>query len=689
MFGNDNISNGVDVFCFIKIQIKSNQAQIKNNKNKGNRFKYLINCNLKISHNDSFKFWLFKNSLINTSGLTFNLNQAVSKSFLSCKNLNEKLNELEISQETLEINIKQHSKNFLIFDNGFGLDKNNILPFFKLISQPIPFKKKNLNSGKNNHLIPLKFSTFFGLKHLKIITKKLGRKKLIIFSVDFNTNRIFIFEIESDETDSFTFLNLNGNFKKHFFDPRVYIQFKKNLLFKPYWLNIKFYVLEKKTKKNMDEREKLKPTKNNTKIFLASSIKFIQKKDYLNLFEKLSFKWNYPLCMLHFSICPGKKIDVIIFIPRYFSPTFMTNDFSLFKNKKSYQYHYQNLNFSIEKLTPEWLTFGEGILKIKNGKTEKNFESLNRVNLENEIKKKISKKITELLSNFSLKNPNSYNFFWKAYNQELRSNIIKNKHFSINFFHLLRFSSSRSGDLFISLNDYILKMKRDQNEIYYYPAKNNILSKHQPDLEVLATRGIEVLFIFDTIDEVLVELLKKKQNDWNGKKIFFKRVGSFDYYDNFQKYTTAKFNSRWEPVLCLKWFSFEFSQKFLRVENSNILCSSSSNFVFSEDLLASQANCSSDRKIKIKKMDSLSSIEQNVMFDINGSNTLIRMLNKYLKTKKTKKTSKEVGLLILEITYMRCGILINNEKNFTKRIENFLIIFLLILYSKDTKETNI
>ena len=88
-------------------------------------------------------------------------------------------------------------------------------------------------------------------------------------------------------------------------------------------------------------------------------------------------------------------------------------------------------------------------------------------------------------------------------------------------------------------------------------------------------------------------------------------------------------------------------------------------------------------------MDSLSSIEQNVMFDINGSNTLIRMLNKYLKTKKTKKTSKEVGLLILEITYMRCGILINNEKNFTKRIENFLIIFLLILYSKDTKETNI
>ena len=141
--------------------------------------------------------------------------------------------------------------------------------------------------------------------------------------------------------------------------------------------------------------------------------------------------------------------------------------------------------------------------------------------------------------------------------------------------------------------------------------------------------------------------------------------------------------------MCLKWFSFEFSQKFLRVENSNILCSSSSNFVFSEDLLASQANCSSDRKIKIKKMDSLSSIEQNVMFDINGSNTLIRMLNKYLKTKKTKKTSKEVGLLILEITYMRCGILINNEKNFTKRIENFLIIFLLILYSKDTKETNI
>lgn len=680
--------NRMNNCCFIKIQGSAMQLLVKKVEYKKNRFRYYIKCNLLSFHKENFEFWLFKNSLINTSKIASDLNCALSESFNSSKNLNKKLNKLQISLEPLEINIKQYPKNFLIFDDGFGRDKKSVLPFFKLISQPVPFKKSH-KYGKNNHQIPPNCLIFFDVKHLKIITKKIGSESLILFNVDFKTNRIFFFESLSNKACSFTFLNLNGTFTKHSSTSGVYTQFKKNLLSKPLWLNFKLYLIENKIKKKIDEKKNFRLIQKNTDIFLFSSIKFIQKKDYLNLFEKLSSRWNYPLCMLHFSICQEQKIDMIIFIPRYFSTRFLINGFSLFKNRTSCRYRKSNLNFSIKKFTPEWLSFGEGILKIKNGSCESNFDSENGSYLENEIKKEISKKFTELLSNFSLKNPCSYNFFWTTYNQELRSNLIKNKYFLENFFHLLRFYSSCSGNSVISLNDYILNMKRGQHEIYYYSVKNNFLSKHQPDLEILSNRRIEVLLIFDTIDEVIIELLKKKQNDWNGKAIFFKRVGSIEYYDYFQKHITNKFKSVWEPSLCLKWFSFEFSKKFLRMENSNFLWSSSSNFVFSEDLLVSGASSSSDIKRKNKKTLRLLSTEQNIVFDINGSNSLIRILNKYLKTKKTKKTSKEIGLLLWELTHTKCGMLMNDKKNFIKRIENFLIIFLLILYSKDTMESDI
>ena len=47
-----------------------------------------------------------------------------------------------------------------------------------------------------------------------------------------------------------------------------------------------------------------------------------------------------------------------------------------------------------------------------------------------------------------------------------------------------------------------------------------------------------------------------------------------------------------------------------------------------------------------------------------------------------KKITKEIGILILEITNIKCGIFLTDEIEFSKRIENFLTIFLLIIYSE-------
>jgi hypothetical protein len=143
-----------------------------------------------------------------------------------------------------------------------------------------------------------------------------------------------------------------------------------------------------------------------------------------------------------------------------------------------------------------------------------------------------------------------------------------------------------------------------------------------------------------------------------------------------------KINKKWDPSYCIELFSGELSKKFFGVQASYRLFSSSSNFVFLK-----KSNISSFKspwKIKNKKIEKKFFLKNNQKFilEINVSNNLIRVLNKYLQLKKSKKITKEIGILILEITKIKCAIFLTDENEFSKRIENFLTIFLLIIYSE-------
>nr|GEV19363.1 heat shock cognate protein 80 [Tanacetum cinerariifolium] len=60
-----------------------------------------------------------------------------------------------------------------------------------------------------------------------------------------------------------------------------------------------------------------------------------------------------------------------------------------------------------------------------------------------------------------------------------------------------------SGDEMTSLKDYMTRMKRGQNDIYYIAGEKAI--KNSSFLEKLKKKGYEVLYMVDAIDEYVVE----------------------------------------------------------------------------------------------------------------------------------------------------------------------------------------
>jgi molecular chaperone HtpG len=66
---------------------------------------------------------------------------------------------------------------------------------------------------------------------------------------------------------------------------------------------------------------------------------------------------------------------------------------------------------------------------------------------------------------------------------------------------LLRFASTSSDAVAVSLADYKARMKEGQAAIYYITADNLAAAKHSPQLEVFRKKGIEVLLMTDRVDE--------------------------------------------------------------------------------------------------------------------------------------------------------------------------------------------
>ena len=136
----------------------------------------------------------------------------------------------------------------------------------------------------------------------------------------------------------------------------------------------------------------------------------------------------------------------------------------------------------------------------------------------NHLQKKIKSELLNLLKNDREK----YEKFYQAFSRPLKFGVYNEYGRDKDLLKdLLMFYSSKEKKL-VTLSEYVSRMPEDQKYIYYASGESVEKIEKLPQAELIADKGIELLFFTEDVDEFAIQILR----EFEGKE--FKSVSASD-----------------------------------------------------------------------------------------------------------------------------------------------------------------
>ena len=179
-----------------------------------------------------------------------------------------------------------------------------------------------------------------------------------------------------------------------------------------------------------------------------------------------------------------------------------------------------------EQLLPAYLRFVRGVVDSNDLPLNVSREILQESRDVEAIRAGCTKRALSLLEDLAENQKDKYASFWKEFGRVLKEGVGEDSANRERIAKLLRFSSTHadSEEQGVSLADYVSRMKEGQDGIYYVTAETFLAAKNSPHLEIFRKRGIEVLLLWERVDEWLVANLA----DYEGKPLASVAKGALD-----------------------------------------------------------------------------------------------------------------------------------------------------------------
>jgi molecular chaperone HtpG len=275
-------------------------------------------------------------------------------------------------------------------------------------------------------------------------------------------------------------------------------------------INMKKNVIPSETSSDAAENKAVELTEttwetvNNATALWTLSKDQINDEEYKKFYKHLSHDQNDPFTWIHNKIEGGQEYTTLLYLP------LQAGSFDFWNQEKPRGLKlYVKRVFIMddaEQFLPRYLRFVKGIVDSNDLPLNISREVLQNNKQIDNIRSAITKRILETLKFLSKEQTEKYLQFWREFGNILKEGFAEDFANRDSLAKLLRFSSTHlnKSEQTISLEDYVARMKPQQDKIYYITAENFAAASHSPNLEIFREKEIEVLLLHNPIDEWLV-----------------------------------------------------------------------------------------------------------------------------------------------------------------------------------------
>ena len=557
----------------------------------------------------------------------------------------------------ININVDPKAKTLKISDNGIGMSKDELISSLGTIAKSgtkafLEGITKQKNKDDNLSLIGQFgvgfYSAFMVADKVEVISKGIGTKKSHHWTSD-GQSSFTISETDKDVDGTEITLHIKKD-EKDYLDT-----FRIENIVKKYSDHIPYPV-----KLIEDGKENEVKSLNSASALWMRNKKDIKSEQYEEFYNHLG-GIGKPWKTIHNTTEGIVSFTNLLFIPEM-------KPFDLFNpDRKTSVKLYTNRVFitdECEDLLPSYLRFIKGVVDSEDIDLNVSREMMQSNAALNKISKALVNKILSELKKDFEKNRDDYEKFFNEFGAAFKEGIYEDFERKKSLIDISLFKSS-NGEKLTSLNEYISRMKKDQNEIYYISGENIEQILTSPQIEGFKSRGLEVIYMTDPIDEFWLPSM----NEYEGKPFKSITKGAIDLSKfDIQKDKDSKSKkpaTKKDIDNLISEMKNHLGDKVKDIKSSQMLTDSP------VCLTADEADMDIHLE-KLMRQHKRLDKESKKILEINPSHDLIKSLGKIVQNSKDKSVVSDVSHLLLDQARIVEGEMPLDTKGFTEKLSSII-----------------
>lgn len=240
----------------------------------------------------------------------------------------------------------------------------------------------------------------------------------------------------------------------------------------------------------------------------AKSKSDISDDDYLKFWEFISNSKTPYKYKMHFSADAPLSITSLLYIPsshmEKFGMSMEESEINLYSRKIL-------IKSKCRELLPNYLRFVKGVVDCEDLPLNISREGYQDSLLITKLNKIITKRIIKTLVDESKKNPEGYLTWYGEFKNFIKEGLATDSENADQLFSLARFEANFTYDT-ITIDEYLKKMKPDQNKIYFLLAPNRDAAECSPYMEPFKGGDTPVIYTYEHVDEMVFRQMASYKN---------------------------------------------------------------------------------------------------------------------------------------------------------------------------------